>query len=441
MRSFRSLRSVLLLTALAVPAGARAEVVALRAARLFDGISAGPVSPGIVVVDGDRIVAAGAAAAIPDGARVIELGDATLVPGFIDLHVHVTGEMGDDFLRAFYEGLRLGVPAESIRSTVFARRLLEAGFTTVRNLGAGDRIDSGLRDAIEAGWAVGPRIVAATAALGARGGHCDDSGFPEGTFGEESGVALGVAAGADQFRDAVRYQVKYGADVIKVCATGGVLSLADEVDTPQLTQAEMDAIVDEAHRLRKRVAVHAHGAEGAKAAIRAGADSIEHGSFLDDEALRMMKERGTWLVPTLLAGEYATKGPGASTLPPAVRAKADAAMAVRSQTFRRALELGVRIAFGTDSGVSPHGVNAQEFALMVAHGMTPAAALRAATADAAAALGRADLGSLAAGKLADVVAVAGDPFADITATERVVFVMKGGVVARGAESGGGPAIP
>jgi imidazolonepropionase-like amidohydrolase len=323
------------------------------------------------------------------------------------------------------------VPAQSIRATVYARRLLDAGFTTVRNLGANDRIDAGLRDAIDQGWAVGPRIVAATNALGARGGHCDETGFPEKTFGAESGIAEGIASGPDQFRDAVRYQVKYGADVIKVCATGGVLSLADEVDTPQVTQAEMDAIVDEAHRLRKRVAVHAHGAEGAKVAIRAGADSIEHGSFLDDEALRMMKDRGTWLVPTLLAGEFVTKGPGAATLPPAVRAKAAAAMAERSATFRKALAAGVKIAFGTDSGVSPHGVNAQEFALLVDHGMSPRAALRAATLDAATVLGRErELGSLVAGKAADVVAVAGDPFADIHATERVVFVMKGGEITK-----------
>ncbi len=217
-----------------------------------------------------------------------------------------------------------------------------------------------LRDAISKGYVIGPRILAATNALGARGGHCDSSGFPEDLFGEESGIADGVASGPDAFRDSVRYQIKYGADVIKVCATGGVLSLADEVDTPQITQAEMDAIVEEAHRLRKRVAVHAHGAEGAKVAIRAKADTIEHGSFLDDEALRMMKERGTWLVPTLLAGETIVKG--GTALPPEVKAKADAAMAQRSDTFRKALKIGVKVAFGTDSGVSRHGENAKSLA-------------------------------------------------------------------------------
>ena len=309
------------LVAAAAPApAAETAVVALRAARLWDGVAAAPVADGVVLVENGRLRAAGAALAIPTGAEVIDLGDATLLPGFVDLHTHLSGEMGENFLLSFYEGLRRGVPEEAIRSTVFARRLLDAGFTTVRDLGAGDRIDAGLRDAIAAGVVAGPRILAATYALGARGGHCDETGFPAGTFGPEAGVEKGIAAGADEFREAVRYQVKFGADVIKVCATGGVLSLGDEVDTPQLSQAEMDALVDEAHRLRKRVAVHAHGAEGAKVAIRAGADSIEHGSFLDDEALRLMQERGTWFVPTLLAGEYVTKGPGAESLPPELNA-------------------------------------------------------------------------------------------------------------------------
>jgi imidazolonepropionase-like amidohydrolase len=304
----------------------------------------------------------------------------------------------------------------------------------VRDVGASDYVDVALRNSINGGLVPGPRMLVAAYALGARGGHCDLSGFPYMLFGRETGMAEGVASGAAGFRDAVRMQIKYGADVIKTCATGGVLSLADDVDTPQLTQEEMDAIVDEAHRLRRKAAAHAHGAEGARVAVRAGIDSIEHGSFLDEETLRLMKERGTYFVPTLMAGEYI--GPKSKRqYPPEIAAKARAAVEARSASFRKAVQMGVRIAFGTDSAVSPHGRNAEEFALLVDHGMTPAAALRAATSVDAALLGVDGLlGTLEAGKEADIVAVPGDPLADIRATERVLFVMRGGKVYRNDRS-------
>lgn len=247
-------------------------------------------------------------------------------------------------------------------------------------------------------------------------------------FGREPGIADGIASGADQFRDAVRIQHKYGADAIKVCATGGVLSLGDAVDSPQLTQAEMDALVDETHRLGLKAAAHAHGAEGAKVAIRAGIDSIEHGSFLDDEALQMMKQKGTYLVPTLMAGEYAGGRRATRQYPPEIAAKAKAALEARSTSFKRALALGVRVAFGTDSGVSPHGRNAEEYALMVEHGMSPGAALL--TGPAAAVLlgiGK-TTGTLEAGKVADVVAVQGNVLVDIKATEKPIFVMRAGKI-------------
>jgi imidazolonepropionase-like amidohydrolase len=306
-----------------------------------------------------------------------------------------------------------------------------AGFTTTRDVGSDEYMDVGLRDAIDAGVVPGPHMLVAVHALGARGGHCDSTGYPYMLFGKETGVADGIAAGADGFRDAVRFQVKYGADVIKVCATGGVLSLADEVDTPQLTQAELDAIVDEAHRLRKKTAAHAHGASGAKVAIRAGIDSIEHGSFLDDEAMRMMKEHGTYLVPTLLAGAYVSGRIVPRNYPPEIAAKAKAAGEAIQATIRRAVQQGVKIAFGTDAGVGPHGSNAKEFSLLVEAGMTPAAALRTAMIEAATLLGvDKSVGTLEAGKQADVIAVPGDPTADITATERVLFVMRGGKVYR-----------
>ena len=413
------------------PATAGADVVVLKAARMFDGRGDTTVPNAVVIVESGRITAAGSGLAVPAGARVIDLGDATLLPGFIDAHVHLTGESADDWYRAAVEGLRRTVAEKAIRSTEFARRTLMAGFTTVRNVGAEDYVDVGLRNSINAGVVAGPRMLVATQALGARGGHCDTTGFPYLLFGKEPGVAEGIASGADAFRDAVRFEVKYGADVIKVCATGGVLSLTDEVDTPQLTQAEMDAIVDEAHRLRKKTAAHAHGAEGAKVAIRAGIDSIEHGSFLDDEALHMMKERGTYFVPTLMAGEYAGGRKSTRTYPPEIAAKAKAALESRSAAFRNALRMGVKIAFGTDSAVSPHGRNAEEFALLVEHGMTPAAALRTATSAASTLLGiDRRTGTLEPGKDADVVAVPGDVLADVRATEKVAFVMRGGKVYR-----------
>ena len=425
-------------SAAAPGADAPAGVVVLKAARLFDGRTDAEVRDGMVVVEGGTIKAVGTGIAVPPGARVIDLDDATLLPGFIDAHTHVTGESSDNWLSDTVSGLRRNVPESAIRATEFARRTLMAGFTTIRDVGSSDYVDVALRNAIRAGTVPGPRMLVAVHALGARGGHCDSNGYPYQLFGPEPGIADGIAAGPDAFRDSVRFQVKYGADVIKVCATGGVLSLADEVDTPQITQDEMNAIVDEAHRLRKKTAAHAHGAEGAKVAIRAGIDSIEHGSFLDEEALRLMKERGTYLVPTLLAGEYVAGKAAERHYPPEIAAKAKAAVTARSATFRRALALGVKIAFGTDSAVSPHGRNAEEFALLVAHGLSPAAALRTSSASASLLGLDKSIGTLEAGKDADVIAVLGDPLADIKATEKVVFVMRAGTVHRNDAAAASP---
>ena len=354
---------------------------AIRAARLFDGKSDAIVGDAVVLVQGSRITAAGARLAMPSGAQVIDLGDATLVPGFIDAHTHVTGESSDDWSADIISGLPRTIPESTLRAAEFARRTVMAGFTTIRDVGSGDDIDVGLRNAIASGVVVGPRMLVAVHSFGARGGHCDNSGFPYERFGAEPGIANGIGSGPDQFRDAVRFQVNYGADVIKVCATGGVLSLGDDVGAPQLSQAEMDALVEEAHRLGRRTAAHAHGAEGAKVAIRAGIDSIEQGSFLDEESVRMMKERGTYLVPTLMAGEYAGGRKATRRYPPEIAAKALQAVDGRSTAFKRAVGAGVKIAFGTDSGVSPHGRNAEAFALLVEHGLSPAAALRTSPAD------------------------------------------------------------
>ena len=405
-------------------------VTAIRAARLFDGTSDATIADAVVLVQGSRITAKGSRLAVPAGAQVIDLGDVTLLPGFIDAHTHVTDESSNDWNADTVSGLRRTIPEATLRAAELARRTLMAGFTTVRDVGSADYIDVGLRNAIASGVTPGPRMLVSVHALGARGGHCDNTGYPFQRFGPEPGIADGIASGPDQFRDAVRFQVKYGADVIKVCATGGVLSLADDVGAPQLTQAEMDALVDEAHRLGRRTAAHAHGAEGAKVAIRAGIDSIEHGSFLDEEAVKMMHEHGTYLVPTLMAGEYAGGRKATRKYPPEIAAKALQALDGRSSAFKRAVGAGVKIAFGTDSGVSPHGHNAEEFGLLVEHGLSPAAALRTSV-TAAALLGVERLtGTIEAGKEADIVAVPGDVLRNIAATETVRFVMKGGTIVR-----------
>lgn len=407
------------------------DSLAIRAARLFDGRSGKLIQDGVVLVEGGRIKDVGSGITIPQGTRVIDLGASTLLPGFIDSHTHLTGQASEDWLQGELDSLRRSVPEKAIRSTEYARRTLMAGFTTARDVGSEEFIDVGLRNTINDRLVPGPLILASAGSLGSRGGHCDWTGFPYERFGKEPGIAEGIASGADEFRDAVRFRVKYGADVIKVCATGGVLSLSDEVDTPQLTQEEMDALVDEAHRLRKTTAAHAHGAEGAKVAIRAGIDSIEHGSFLDREAFRMMKERGTYLVPTLMAFEYTGGAHAPRNYPPEIAEKAHAAAEAHSNAFRMALKMGVRIAFGTDSGVSPHGLNAEEFALMVDRGMDPAQALLSATSVAADLLGlEDDLGTLEPGKRANIIAIPGNPVSDIRATEKVHFVMKDGVVFR-----------
>jgi imidazolonepropionase-like amidohydrolase len=404
------------------------KYIVLKAARLFDGKADTLQSPGMVVVEGKTIKGVGANLVIPDGALVIDLGESTLSPGFIDAHTHLTHERNADFNQGVVEGLRREIPEAAILATLYAKRTLEAGFTTVRDVGSDDFLDVGLRNAIAKGYVPGPRMQVCVHALGATGGHADRNGFRHDLF-PDADETKGIANGPDRLRAAVRYQVKRGADVIKFCASGGVLSLADEVDTPQLTLEEMSALVDEAHRLRKRVACHCHGDQAAHDAVLAGVDSIEHGSFLTVDTLQLMKSRGTYLVPTLMAPDSLM--PNLAKMPPEIAAKARAANAALSQTFGEAVKLGVKIGFGTDSGVSKHGENAREFRLMVAKGMTPIAALKAATSADSELLGLSkSIGSLETGKLADIVAIPGDPTQDIKGTERVVFVMKEGKVVK-----------
>ena len=400
-------------------------VTALKAARMFDGRSGEIVSKAVVLVEGSKIREAGSGLAIPAGAAVIDLGDVTLLPGFIDAHQHITVDSGENFLLDFFEGLRRNVAEQSMIASVNARKILEAGFTTVRNVGASDEIDVGLKNAINKGIVPGPRLLVSRYPLGAIGGHCDVTGFPPNLFGPDAGPEKGKLSGPAEARQAVRFQVKYGADVIKMCVSGGVLSLGDDVQAPQMTDEEIAAAVDEAHRLGRKTAAHAHGDAAARSAVKAGIDSIEHGSFMKDETLALMKSKGTYLVPTLLVGEWVTRP--TANFPPAIAAKAKAAVSVRADMFRRAQQAGVKIAFGTDAAFQ-YGIQAQEFALMTGLGMSPAAALRTVPA-AADLLGLgAEIGTIEKGKEADIVAVPGDPLKDIKVTERVLFVMKGGKV-------------
>jgi imidazolonepropionase-like amidohydrolase len=406
--------------------------IVIKAARIFDGKSEGFLRNSSVVVEGNKIAGLIATARVPSGADLVDLGDVTLSPGFIDAHTHLTvaAEPYDQF---FISQFRQHVAERAYLAALNARVTLEAGFTSVRDVGCipgSNFVDVSLRNAIAKGMVPGPRMLVARNLIGATGGHCDfTGGLSFRATGRELDYTDGVADGPSALRKAVRFNVKHGADLIKFCASGGVLSLADEVDTPQLTLEEMAAVVDEAHRLRKRVAVHCHGDRAGKEAILAGVDSIEHGSFLQDDTLETMKSKGTYLVPTLFALEWLTGG--GTQLPPAVEGKAQAAKASHSKMFRRAVELGVKIGYGTDASVFPHGLNAKDFALMVRLGMSPAAVLRTATSVNAELLGVANrLGTLDEGKLADIVAMPGDAIDDITATERVSFVMKDGIVVK-----------
>jgi imidazolonepropionase-like amidohydrolase len=428
-----SFTATLLALGLAMPTSAAEPVTVLRAARLYDGKADAVLAPGVVVVSEGRIVAAGSNAQIPPGARVIDLGDATLLPGLMDAHTHLSFESSLDWNQDQLDWLKKPVTEQAIRATEYARRTLLAGFTTVRDVGSSDLIDVGLRNAINAGKIPGPRMLVAVNAIGARGGHCDPTGGYRPELLKEPGPEQGVGNGPDQIRAAVRFDTKHGADVIKTCATGGVLSEADKVDSPQLTQAELDALVDEAHALGRKTAAHAHGAEGAKRAIRAGIDSIEHGSFLDDEALELMRKKGTYFVPTPLPCMMQRLRDAKA--PANILEKATAADGRAQETLKRAVAKNVRIAFGSDAAVCPHGTQLNQFAVFVRAGMKPLAAIRSATSVDAALLGVSDRGTLEVGKLADVVAVPGDPSRDIAVMERLFFVMKGGTVVRNDRPG------
>jgi imidazolonepropionase-like amidohydrolase len=395
--------------------------VLVRAGRLVDPV-AGVVRPSQdVLVEGNRIKAVGPGLVAPPGAKLIDLRDKTVLPGLIDCHTHITGQPENYYTDAFRKSpIDLAVSAH-----LYARRTLLAGFTTVREAGAAEYIDVALRRAIDAGRVAGPRIRAAGLAIGATGGHADRNGFsPYLRFDQMTGIA----DGPDEIRKLVRRNVKYGADHIKMVATAGVLSEEESVGGPQFSLEEMKILVEEAAMWHRKVMAHAHGTEGIKRAITAGVASIDHGSFLDDEGIRMLKERGTYLVADVYNDDYILSEYKRLGFPEQILEKERLVGRTQRENFRKAVQAGVKIAFGTDAGVYPHGWNAKQFRLMVEWGMTPMQAIQAATVNAAELIGLDAIGVLAPGRFADLVAVDGDPLADVTRLETPSFVMKGGVV-------------
>jgi imidazolonepropionase-like amidohydrolase len=402
-----------------------AGVIAIHAAHLVDPVAGRVLDDPIVIISGDRVAAVGTASTtpVPAGARRIDLGAATLLPGLIDVHVHLTSNASDEGLN----GLVKSTVREAVDGVANAHKTLQAGFTTVRNVGAGGFSDVALRDAINEGEIEGPRMLVSGPPLGATGGHADDNLLPFDYHHASEGAADGPWA----LRAKVRQNVKYGADLIKFMATGGVLSHGDSVDGQQLSQDEMNAVVEEAHMWGRKVAVHAHGASGIRGAILAGADSIEHASLIDDEGIRLAKTRGTYLAMDIYNDDFILSEGEKNGIEPASLDKERQIGRLQRANFQKAVRAGVKMAFGTDAGVYPHGDNARQFSTMVTYGMTPIQSIQSATVNAADLLGwGGKVGRIAPGYYADLIAVDGDPVVDVRALERVRFVMKGGVVWR-----------
>lgn len=400
------------------------SVTVVKAGRLIDVVGGRVLEKQIILIEGERIKAVGSESSllIPSNATVIDLSNATVMPGFIDCHTHITSQIENYGIDLF----RRSPIDVAVTAHIFARRTLDAGFTTVRDVGSGEFIDVALKKAISAGKIVGPRLFVAGHGLSATGGHGDLSGFsPYLKFDGFSGVVDGV----DEIRKKIRWNIKYGADHIKFTATAGVLSEEESVGAPQFSMEEMKAIVEETRMWGKKVAAHAHGAEGIKMAVQAGVASIEHGSLLDDEGIALMKKNGTYLVPTVFAGDAVEKYGKQYGLPEKLIEKARSINSKKRESYRKAIKAGVKIAYGTDAGVFPHGMNGVDFKLLVELGMTPMQAIQSATIAAAELLDHtADIGSVQTGRFADLVAVKADPLKDMSVLEQITFVMKGGVV-------------
>jgi imidazolonepropionase-like amidohydrolase len=397
------------------------KTIALVAERLFDSRTGQTVANPVVVVRGGRVLSVQSGGTLPAGVdQVVELKGKTLMPGLIDMHTHIDY----DPVYGGYSYLQYGDRFWSMLAVPNAHKTLMAGFTTIRNVGSDAWNDVGLMQAIDEGHVPGPRIIPAAYAFGATGGHCDSTFFPP-------SMAQKNAYNADspeQAKRSVRELRKYGAQVIKICATGGVFSRNTEPGQQQMSLAEMKAVADDAHMYGLKVAAHAHGAAGIKDAIRAGIDTIEHASLIDDEGIELARKYGTWLSMDIYNTEYTqSEGKKNGVLEDNLRKDRETAD-VQREGFRKAHKAGVKMVYGTDSGVHPHGDNGKQFRWMVQYGMTPAQAIQSATANAAQALGRGDVGIVEAGRYADIIAVDGNPLQDVTLLERVAFVMKGGVV-------------
>jgi imidazolonepropionase-like amidohydrolase len=415
----------------AVPVPAATRLTYVRAGHVFDGTGDAVRDDVVLVLAGDRVqrVAPARDVAIPADATVVDLSRATVLPGLIDCHVHLSARA--DRYEDIYTFKDTPFQAAFV-AVVHAKRTLEAGFTTVRDVGSPPFLAVDLRNTINEGYVVGPRIMASGPLVSMTGGHGDLNNYSPQTHidmfpGERD---FQIADGADQMRHVVRAQMKYGVDLIKLAASGGVFSKGDQPGAPQYTVEEIRVAVEEAHAQGRKVAAHAHGAQGIKNAVLAGVDSIEHGSLLDDEAIKLMKAHGTWLVSDVYNDDYILGHADALHMPREYVEKEKAIGRTQRESFARAVKAGVKIAFGTDAGVYPHGDNAKQLAVMVQWGMTPAAAIRSATSDAAELLGRKDVGVLAPGRYADLVAVEGDPLHDVRALEHVTLVMKGGAIVK-----------
>lgn len=424
-KTLASLVALILLPAAFLAQSPAKEVVLIKAGKLIDVRAGRVLNDQAILIEGDRIKQVGSSQSVraPASARVVDLSNATVLPGLIDCHTHLTFDPSN----TGYSALGISTPREALYGAKNARITLEAGFTTVRNVGANGYSDIALRDAINAGDIPGPRVDASGPSIGVTGGHCDESLLAPEFHHKGDGVADGVPALMAKTREIA----KYGADCIKICASGGVLSKGDSPEATQFSDEEIRAIVAEAHRLGRKVAAHAHGAAGIKQAVMAGVDSIEHASFIDDDAIRLMKEKGTYLVPTIYLGDWFMENYQRMGVPGFMVEKAKMVMPAARVNIARAFRSGVKVAFGTDAAVYPHGLNAHEFSVMVKLGLTAMQSIQAATVNAADLLGWSDrVGSIEPGRYADIIAVNGNPLTDVSVLEHVVFVMKAGEVVK-----------